>query len=350
MSTLEHVLAPPRYGFGAIPTNREIVSEFFYRLNVLRCRKNWIPLFAWATTLAFAVPLVVFVTHYFSFWLVLLGFVYSMVLLGSHGTFYLHRYATHRAYRFRSPLWRFVCKNLVIKIVTEETYVISHHVHHRYTEQAGDPYNARAGWLYCFFADVNHQRIAPDLTEAAYARLKLLIDHCGIRLNSFAQYQRWGSLCHPAFAFTSYALNWAFWYAAFYLVGGHALATALFGSAFVWAVGIRTFNFAAHGGGKDRQRPGVDFHTKDHSINQVWPGYVAGEWHNNHHLYPNGARSGFLGYQLDLPWLFIRAVHALGGIQSYRDYKEEFVVRYQRPYLEEQKRLRAEADARQTSQ
>ena len=44
--------------------------------------------------------------------------------------------------------------------------------------------------------------------------------------------------------------------------------------------------------------------------------FVAGEWHNNHHLYPTGARSGFLGYQVDLPWFFIRALHAVGATEA----------------------------------
>ena len=295
------------------------------------------------TTLALAVPLVVFVTRYFSLGLVALGFVYSMVLLGSHGTFYLHRYATHRAFRFRSPLWRFVCKNLVIKIVTEETYVISHHVHHRYTEQAGDPYNARAGWLYCFLADVNHQRIAPDLTEAGYGRLKLLIDHCGIRLNSFPQYQRWGSLCHPGFAALSYSLNWAFWYAAFYLVGGHALATALFGWAAVWAIGIRAHNYDLHAGGKDRRRDGIDFDRTNLSINQAWPGIVAGEWHNNHHLFPNSVRSGFLPTQPDISFAFIWFYRLIGGVTSWRDFKGKFYERHYLPYQAAQRAAREAA-------
>jgi len=331
--TLKHVLAPPRYGFERIPTSGDILREFFYRLNIARSLKQWLPLFGWVTTMLLAIPLIVFVVRYFSFSLLAVGFIYGMVVLGSHGTFYLHRYATHRAYRFRNSTWRFICKNLVIKIVPEEIYVISHHVHHLYAERAGDPYNARAGWLYCFLADVNHQPIAHDLSEPAYARVTMLLNHCGIRLNSYAQYRRWGSICHPGFALLSYSLNWIFWYSIFYLVGGHALATALFGAAFTWAIGVRTFNFAGHGGGKLRQRAGVDFHHEDRSINQVWPGFVAGEWHNNHHLFPNGARSGFLGYQLDLPWLLIRIIHALGGISCYRDYKVAFLTQHYRPYL-----------------
>jgi fatty-acid desaturase len=66
----------------------------------------------------------------------------------------------------------------------------------------------------------------------------------------------------------------------------YGLACAVFGSAGIWAVGVRTFNYEGHGKGEDKRRDGVDYNREDMSINQVWPGYVAGEWHNNHHLLP----------------------------------------------------------------
>ena len=50
---LARCLEAPSYGFerdGAFysPAKREILREFFLRLNVLATRKNWFPLFAWA--------------------------------------------------------------------------------------------------------------------------------------------------------------------------------------------------------------------------------------------------------------------------------------------------------------
>ena len=328
----------PRYGYSRsgelyVPSHGEILSEFFHKLNLFRSRKNWLAVFGWVATLGMAVPLWLFLRYHFSWTLVVIGFFYSMVGLGTHGTIWLHRYATHRAYRFRNPVFRTICRNLVIKIIPEEIYVISHHVHHWISEQPGDPYNAHAGFLYCFLADVNHQTINPDLSEKDYAQLCKLMAHTGVKLNSYAQYQRWGSLCHPLYSIGHYALNWLFWYGTFYWMGGHALALALFGSAGVWAVGVRTFNYEGHGRGKDRRRKGIDFNTRDLSVNQVWPGYVASEWHNNHHLYPNSARCGFLPYQLDLAWLFIRFYSLIGGIVSYKDNRADFMRDYYLPYL-----------------
>jgi fatty-acid desaturase len=346
MSLQIRTLEPPAYGFiknGTlyIPSHREIFREFFSRLNIFKTKKNWLPFVGWLMTLSLAIPFFVFLIQYFSFPLLILGLVYSMVALGTHGTVWLHRYSTHRAFQIKNPFWRLIIRNLVIKIIPDEVYVVSHHVHHQISEMPGDPYNAHAGWLYCFLADVNHQLIARNLNEKQYDHLKKLMVHTGVHLNSYAGYQKWGSLCHPAFTLLHYALNWTFWYGAFYLLGGHALATAIFGMAVIWAFGVRTFNFDGHGGGVDKRQKGIDFYQGDFSINQKWPGYVAGEWHNNHHLYPNGARSGFLPYQVDLAWLVIRFFYAIGAITSYRDFKEQFYKKYYEPYLAEQKGLLA---------
>lgn len=338
MAFLDQVLEVPSYGYtqaGAlyIPTTREMLREFVSRVNIFRTVKNWVPAWSWLVAVVLAVPLVIFATQYFSWPLVVLGFLYSMVGLGSHGTLYLHRYCTHRGFTFSSRFARFIIRNLVVKIVVEEAYVVSHHVHHHISEQPGDPYNAHGGFLYCFLADANHQLVARDLDAGQYQRVSQLMAHTGIGINTHAQYQRWGSICHPVTTLGHFALNWAFWYGAFYLIGGHALATALFGASCVWAIGVRTFNFGGHGGGVDKRVDGIDFNREDLSVNQIWPGYVAGEWHNNHHLYPNGARCGFLPYQLDLPWLFIRFYKAIGGIGTVRDPKAQFMRDHYLPWL-----------------
>jgi fatty-acid desaturase len=338
MSFLGRVLEPPSYGFLRqdslyVPTRGELWGEFLTRLNVVRSKKQWLPLSSWVSSLALLPFLVVFVGCHFNLWLLGLGLFYSMVVLGTHGTIYLHRYCTHRAFGFSSPAWRFICRNLVIKIVSEELYVVSHHVHHRRAEKPGDPYNVNGGWLYCFLADVNHQPIAKNLTPAEYYRVGRLLVQTGLRLNSYEKYLRWGSLSDPTRTVSHYLLNWIFWYGVYFALGGHALATAIFGASFLWAFGIRTFNFDGHGGGRDARRRGHDFNSNDLSINQWWPGYVAGEWHNNHHLYPTSARSGFLPHQLDLAWCAIRACAWMGGVMRCRDSKAEFYRDHYEPYL-----------------
>jgi len=338
MASLAQILEPPSYGYAApdgsliVPTTKQLFKEFFSRINLFKDRKNWLAFYSWFTASLFAIPFFFFVKDFLTWKLFLVGFVYSMIILGTHGTIYYHRYSTHRAYQFSHPFWRFITKNLVIKIIPEELYVVSHHVHHLISEKPGDPYNAHAGWLYCFLADAIHQPIARNLTEQEYHRVSQMINHTGVKLNTYAQYQKWGSICNPYRTIAYFALNWSFWYGTFYLIGGIPLATAIFASAGFWAFGVRTFNFNGHGGGKDKRKDGVDFNRKDLSINQLWPGLVTGEWHNNHHLYPNGARAGFRLHQLDYAWYYIWFLSKIGAVSSYRDYTNDFYEKYFNPY------------------
>ncbi len=335
---LRRALEPPSYGWsrdGALyaPTTRELLREWTSRMNLLASRKAWLAVSGWFWTLALLPFGVVFLARYFSWPLMLAGFLYSMVGIGTHGTVWLHRFSTHRAFTFRNAACRFACRNLTIKIVAEEIYVVSHLVHHAFSDQPGDPYNARAGWLYCFLAGEIHQPVRRGLSRAEYARLCALVRHTGMGINSYEQYLRWGSIAHPARTTLHYALNWLFWYCVFCLVGGHALATALFGWSLVWAVGIRAHNYDLHAGGQDRRREGVDFDRKSLAVNRLWPGLVAGEWHNNHHLYPSSARAGFLPWQPDISFAFIRLCASLGAVTSMRDSRESFRARHYAPYL-----------------
>lgn len=338
-----YVLQAPSYGWKdqenklIIPSPRQIFKEFASRLNIVRTKKNWLAFFSWFKVLVLIPCLFIFFFRYFNFYLLGIAFVYGMVIMGTHGTIWYHRYCTHSAYTFKNKFWRFITQNLTMNMIPEEIYVISHHVHHAKSDEPGDPYNAGAGFLYCFLADVNHQPISHHLTEGEYARVEGMMDHTGVRTNTYAQYQKWASLANPARAITAWLLNWTFWGVVFYLLGGPGLFFALFGAAGFWAIGVRTFNYEGHGKGHDKRRDGSDFNRKDMSINQLWPGYVAGEWHNNHHLYPSSARSGFLNYQVDLAWYYIKFMSWLGAVSSYHDSKKLFLAKHRHPYVENKK-------------
>lgn len=338
MTFIKKVLRPPSYGWKDEsselfkPCAGLIFKEFFKRINVFNSKKNWLAFSSWFWALALTPFLITFLTSYFSWWLIPVGFVYSMIIMGSHGTIWYHRFATHRAFEFTNSFSRFITQNLVIKVFPEELYVVSHHVHHIQSDLPGDPYNAKAGFLYCFLADANHQPISLELTPNEYKKATRYLVGTGVVKNTYEQYQKWGSISHPLWTWLHLALNWAFWYGVFFLIGGHSLACCLFGAAQIWGFGIRTFNYEGHGKGTDKREEGLDFNMDDESINQYWPGYVAGEWHNNHHLYPKSARNGFTKWQLDLPWIYIKSLYVLGGIKSYRNDKDEFMEKYFIPH------------------
>jgi len=340
---MDHVLHPPSYGWKdqqdrlIIPTTRQMLREFVFRLDIFRTKKNWLAFFGWARVLLLIPCFILFLVHYFNFYLLGVAFLYGMVIMGTHGTIWYHRYCTHNAYTFKNNFWRFITRNLTINMVPEEIYVISHHVHHAKSDEPGDPYNATAGFLYCFLADVNHQPISQQLTEADYARVTKLMAHTGIRPNTYRQYQKWGSIANPLRTIAEWLLNWTFWGIVFYALGGAPLFFTVFGAAGFWAIGVRTFNYEGHAKGKEKHRDGTDFNRKDLSINQIWPGYVAGEWHNNHHLFPSSARTGFLPYQMDLAWAYIKLLSLIGAVSDYHDSKQLFLTQYRQPWLESKK-------------
>jgi len=343
MTFLKTVLEPPVYGwkdqFGNLskPNSTEITNEFFSRLNVFKDKKNWLSFTSWLLVLFLAPFLVLFIFKFFSFTGLIIAFIYSMIIMGTHGTIWHHRYCTHRAYKFTNNFWRFFTQNLTLKIIPEEIYAISHHVHHALSDQPGDPYNAQGGFLYCFLADVNHQPIARNMSEKDYNKCVNLMSHTGITPNTYTQYKKWGTIANPTRTILGILLNWGFWFAVLFLIGGPSLVCAVFGAAGIWAVGVRTFNYEGHGKGKDKRRDGVDHNREDMSINQIWPGFVAGEWHNNHHLYPKSARSGFKAYQVDLAWYYIKFLSVIGAVSSYNDSKKEFMKFYGNQAIESKK-------------
>ena len=280
-----------------------------------------------------------FLTKYFSLLHLLVFFVYTMIIMSTQATIWLHRFCTHKAFKFSQPIWRFITQNLVIKTFPEEIYVVSHHVHHSLSDEPGDPYNPKAGFLYCMLSDVNHQSIARDLTESEYERVCIFMKHTGVKINNYSQYQKWGSIAAPSYTVASWLLNWTFWALAFYFLGGFALVCTMFSAAMVWFVGVRAFNYTGHGKGEVKHKDGIDFDRSNLSLNQTRPGLFSGEWHNNHHLYPGSARSGFLSYQLDLAWIYIYCMHKLGAVESYKDSKQAFLKKY----LKEKERKKEKA-------
>lgn len=334
MAFIDIVLKVPSYGWAdekdqlIVPSKKELYKEFFSRMNLFKNRKNWISCISWFMALCMSVIFVFYLTYYLSIATVIFFIIYAMIIMSTHGTIWFHRFCTHKAYRFSHPIWRIITQNLVIKTFPEEIYVISHHVHHAKSDQPGDPYNAKGGLLYCMMSDVNHQSIAEDLNESDYKKAANFMTHTGVQINNYSQYKRWGSVASPLYTIFLWLTNWLLWYTAFYLIGGHAIATAAFSAAMFWFILVRAFNYTGHGGGKVAHKDDIDFDRSNLSINQTRPGWFSGEWHNNHHLYPTSARAGFLPNQLDLAWIYIYCLNKIGMISTFKDSKSDFLKKY----------------------
>ncbi|HSZ26158.1 MAG TPA: hypothetical protein VK766_10580, partial [Cytophagaceae bacterium] len=126
MSFIDTILAPPSYGWqdakGALikPSGKQLFKEFLSRINIIKSKKNWLALLGWVWVFCLLPFFLLFIFKYFTWWLLLAGFTYSMIGMGSHGTVWYHRYSTHHAFVFRNSFWRFITRHLVIKVVPEE--------------------------------------------------------------------------------------------------------------------------------------------------------------------------------------------------------------------------------------
>ncbi|WP_370086870.1 fatty acid desaturase [Ekhidna sp.] len=227
------MLKVPSYGWAddnnelVVPSKKQLYQEFFSRLNVFKHRKNWISSISWIMVLCMLPFFISFLVYHLSVVSVVFFILYAMIIMSTHGTIRFHRYCTHGAYKFSHPLWRIITQNLVIKTFPEEIYVISHHVHHAKSDEPGDPYIPKGGLLNCMMSDVNHQSIAENLDESDYRKATNFISQSGIQINSYKQYQKWGSVASPLYTISLWLINWSLWYFIFYLIGGHAIATLI---------------------------------------------------------------------------------------------------------------------------
>jgi stearoyl-CoA desaturase (delta-9 desaturase) len=101
----------------------------------------------------------------------------------------------------------------------------------------------------------------------------------------------------------------------FWLAGGWpALLWGFFVSTTVLWHGTFLINSLAHVMGRQR------YQTGDESRNSFPLALITlGEgWHNNHHFYPTTANQGWFWWELDLSWLVLRALGAVGVVHGLR--------------------------------
>ena len=222
-------------------------------------------------------------------------------------TGFYHRYFSHRTFQTsrtvqfvfavigascgqRGPLW----------------WAAHHRNHHRHADTPLDPHSPRqhgfwwshAGWFLTPKAFPTDWQRIPDL--AKFPELRWLdrfdtIVPLGLALSLFLLGQalhRWA----PDLGTDGWQL----------LVWGFFISTTVLFHATV------TINSLAHRFGRRR------FDTRDDSRNNAYLALITfGEgWHNNHHFFPGSARQGFTWWELDITFLGLRMLAALGLVRE----------------------------------
>jgi len=211
-------------------------------------------------------------------------------------TLYLHRSQAHRAldlhpavsHFFRFWLW------LTTGMVTKEWAAI-HRKHHAKCETADDPHSPRIyGIKRVLFGGVMlyvQESHNPETTT----RYGHGTPDDWLERNLYTPLTKWGVILLAAIDL-----------AMFGVVPGAIIYGVQVAWIPFWAAGV--INGVGHYFGYR------NFHTDDDSTNIVpWAFWIGGEeLHNNHHAYPTSAKFSLRWYELDIGWLYIRALRALG--------------------------------------
>ena len=232
-------------------------------------------------------------------WHIALAFA-TYLSIGSSTTIGLHRLLSHRS--FECPKW---LEYLLVSVAlltgqgSPLLWVANHRIHHGRSDREGDVHSPTRGFWYAHVGWIvddastdprAYRKYCKDLAGDAYyhwlARYRLVPQAAAVAL-----------LC--------FAVGWA------------AVPLVFFLPVVCWMHSTYAVNSVCH----DARFGSRLFETREGSRNVWWVGLLAlGEgWHNNHHAYPRSARHGLGERQLDLSYLVIRLVAALGLARNLKE-------------------------------
>jgi stearoyl-CoA desaturase (delta-9 desaturase) len=201
-----------------------------------------------------------------------------------------HRYFSHRTFRTSRPMQLFFAVAAMTSSQKGVLWWASHHrTHHRLSDGAGDPHSAlRDGFFWSHLGWI----LSPKYEATDTARVKDLAKY-----PELVWLDRWWLIPPVSFAVLLFVLG-----GPFALVWGFFVSTTL-----LWH-GSFSINSLTHMFGARR------YATTDNSRNSaVLAAVTLGEgWHNNHHYYARATRQGFFWWEIDVTYLVLRAMSALG--------------------------------------
>ncbi len=237
------------------------------------------------------------------FWL--FASMYFLTMIGI--TVGFHRHFAHSAFQGSQAL------RVVLAILGSMAaegplnyWVATHRRHHKYTDAYGDPHSpyVKENQQFGFFEGLWHSHMGwtfnHELTNTFVFARDLAQEPIMTKISQLYYVWTFSGVAIPA------------------LIGGLITRTLIGAlSGFLWGgclriflqhhLGFWTVGSLAHLFG---DRP---FETKDHSRNNAWVAFfTGGEWHNNHHAFPNAAVMGFEWWQIDIGSWLIRGLEKLG--------------------------------------
>ncbi len=222
-------------------------------------------------------------------------------------TGFYHRYFSHKAFRTSRPVQFFFAAIAAMCVQRGPLWWAAHHRHHhRHTDTPEDMHSPRQhgflwahmGWFLTPRGFRTNWDAIPDFRQLPELRLLDRFDLIMPVLLATGMYflGSWLGERYPELE-TS---------------GPQMLVWGFFVSTIVLFHATVTINSLAHRFGTRR------FETRDDSRNNWALALITfGEgWHNNHHFFPGAARQGFRWWELDLTWLGLKFLAAIGLIHD----------------------------------
>jgi stearoyl-CoA desaturase (delta-9 desaturase) len=220
-------------------------------------------------------------------------FLYWARMFGVTGVY--HRYFSHRTYK-TSRFFQFLLALLAMSSSQKGVlwWAANHRVHHKLSDQDGDPHDSRRGFWYSHFGWLYDHNEATD-----YGKVKDLARYPElVFLNKF-------------WALPPLALGLA----VFLLLGWSGLLIGFFlSTALLWH-GTFTINSLSHMFGTKRYASG-----DDSTNNWLLAIITMGEgWHNNHHHFMGSTRQGFYWWEYDFTYYILRGFQAIGLVWDIKE-------------------------------
>ena len=325
------LLVEPLFGYTGksgrphTPSLLEAVREWIDSVDFIHNPKRQLPAFNFVYHLATGVVFFFVLLNQLTLLTALFICLSTSAIITVYNTVWYHRYCSHQAFSFRKPFFTILFLWTNPMVFREEAYTLPHRIHHQLTEKPGDPYGPHLGWAGSYLAVESSQKFNTDITEQEYEVLAQSVRHIGFKINSYSRFKDTASIENVTHYGLRVIFAQLFWIATFYCLGLGSLIPAWYASIFAATFLIRDFNWHGHGGFLQRKKkPGWEFDSNSRALNQRFYGYLASEWHDNHHRYPGSANNGFLPGQIDLAFDLIRFLHGLGIVASYTDDLPQF--------------------------
>lgn len=228
-------------------------------------------------------------------------FVISYMYHGLGITLGYHRLLSHRSFKVPKFLEYFIVSGGYLAFEGSPIFWVStHRLHHKYSDQEGDPHSPLDGFFHSFIGWLFKPIIKYNEEESRKLAADLYRDP--VYRFFHVNHTRWHALL-------CLFLCIAFRVGIFLVLGPVALAANILAGVMPF-IGAHLVNSFGHLPTLGYQ----NFETGENSRNVWWVAMLSlGEgWHNNHHALPSSARHGLNFKELDLTWESLKLLKLLG--------------------------------------